>query len=168
MFAMPPAGPSDRFDVASATAPAPNDVADRLAIRALIDAYAHFADSRQPERQADLYVEGGRTLVFPDPAVDEPAQVLTTRDEHLEGFGALKQYVATTHFNGQSVALIDGDTATGESYCLAHHVLEAGTGRQLIVMAIRYRDVFTRADGAWRFAERRLFIDWTETRPLAS
>ena len=153
------------FDIVSATVPSAAEVSDRLAIRALVDAYAHFADTRQPERQADLYAEGGRTLVFLGPAGD-PAQVLATRAEHLEGFRALAQYSVTTHFNGQSVALVDGDAATGESYCLAHHVLEADSGRQLIVMAIRYHDTFARTDGVWRFTERRLYLDWTETRPL--
>ncbi|QAY72492.1 nuclear transport factor 2 family protein [Agromyces protaetiae] len=152
------------------TTPAADEVADRLAIRALVDAYAHFADTRQPEQQADLYADGARTFVF-TPASDEPVQVLTTRAEHVEGFGVLEQYAITTHFNGQSIVTFDGAAgadASGESYCLAHHVLEGDTdgGRQLIVMAIRYRDAFTRVDGAWRFAERRLHIDWTETRAL--
>ena len=37
-------------------------------------------------------------------------------------FENLNRYEATTHFNGQSTIVLDGDRATGESYCLAHHV----------------------------------------------
>ena len=37
-------------------------------------------------------------------------------------FGDLNQYAATMHFNGQSTIYLDGDRATGESYCLAHHL----------------------------------------------
>lgn len=144
---------------------AAREAADRLAIRELVDAYAHHADRRRPERQAALYDEGARTLVYTsDPATSEPVQVLTTRSEHVEGFRALSRYVATTHLNGQSTVALDGDRAVGETYCLAHHLLRTEEGRSLTVMAIRYEDAFVKRDGAWLFAERRLVVDWTDTR----
>lgn len=143
----------------------PKEAGDRLAIRELIDTYAHCADRRLPEQQADLYADGGRTLVYQG-AGSEPVQVLTTREEHVAGFRTLSQYVATTHFNGQSIIALDGDTATGEAYCLAHHILENERGRSLIVLAIRYEDAFAKKDRVWRFVQRNLIIDWNDTRPL--
>jgi hypothetical protein len=143
----------------------PEEAADRLAIRELIDAYAHFADRRQPEQQAALYAEDGRTLVYTDPAASDPTQVLTGRAEHVDGFRTLSQYAATMHFNGQSSVTLDGDRATGRSYCIAHHLLDTERGRTLLVLFIRYEDTFTRRDGGWRFAERRLLIDWSDSRP---
>jgi hypothetical protein len=142
----------------------PEEAADRLAIRELIDAYAHFADRRLPDEQAALYADDGRTLVYDDPTASEPAQVLTGRAEHAEGFGVLSQYAATMHFNGQSSIALSGDRATGETYTLAHHLLGAGEGRTLLVMFIRYEDSFIKRDGTWRFAERKLHIDWTDSR----
>jgi SnoaL-like domain len=139
--------------------------ADHRAIRALIDAYAHFADRRRPEEQAALYAEDGRTFVYHgDPSTSEPVQVLVGRAEHAEGFKVLSQYVATTHFNGQNTVTLDGDRATGETYCLAHHLLETDGSRTLIVMSIRYEDTFVKQGGTWLFAERKLIIDWTDTR----
>ncbi|MFE3292130.1 nuclear transport factor 2 family protein [Rhodococcus sp. NPDC059234] len=74
-------------------------------------------------------------------------------------------YHATTHFNGQSTVTIDGNRATGESYCLAHHVSIDDSGRRtLMIASIRYLDEFVRHEGNWLFAERRLMVDWTETR----
>ncbi|MDR1426785.1 MAG: nuclear transport factor 2 family protein [Bifidobacteriaceae bacterium] len=143
----------------------PQEAADRLAIRELIDDYAHCADFRQPEAQADLFAPGARTLVFMgEPG--EPAEVLTTREEHVEGFSALSQYAATTHFNGQFTITLDTDGlgARGEGYCLAHHILETEGGQTLIVMSIRYEDRYSKLDGAWLFAERRLVVTWTDTR----
>ena len=61
---------------------------------------------------------------------------------------------------------LDGDRATGESYCLAHHVFSDDGERKLMTAAIRYQDTFAKADGTWRFAERRLYVRWTETRTL--
>jgi SnoaL-like protein len=147
------------------TAITDEEAADRLAIRELIDAYAHFADRRQPEAQAALYADDGRTLVYTDSGASEPAQVLTGRAEHVEGFRTLSQYTATMHFNGQSSINLDGDQATGETYTLAHHLLDTDAGRTLLVMFIRYEDRFVKREGTWRFAERKLLIDWTDSRP---
>jgi hypothetical protein len=33
-----------------------------------------------------------------------------------------------------------------------------------MVASLRYYDTFVKLDGAWLFAERRLIVDWTETR----
>ena len=33
-----------------------------------------------------------------------------------------------------------------------------------MVASLRYLDAFVKRDGTWLFAERRLFVDWTETR----
>jgi SnoaL-like domain len=81
-------------------------------------------------------------------------------------FDDLNQYVATMHFNGQSTISLDGNRATGESYCLAHHLAVAEDGqRTLMVASIRYLDEFVKQDGQWLFAERRLMVNWIDTRP---
>jgi hypothetical protein len=41
--------------------------------------------------------------------------------ELAEAFKVLENYEITTHFNGQSTVTLDGDRASGETYCLAHH-----------------------------------------------
>jgi hypothetical protein len=33
-----------------------------------------------------------------------------------------------------------------------------------MVASLRYLDTFVKRDGAWLFAERNLYVDWTETR----
>ena len=99
----------------------------------------------------------------------EPTQDLHGREALAPVFDALNAYLATTHFNGQSTVELDGDRATGESYCLAHHLTQDQDGsRTLMVASIRYLDTFVKQDGAWLFAERRLMVDWTDTRPSVS
>ena len=34
----------------------------------------------------------------------------------------------------------------------------------LMVASIRYLDQFVKQDGSWLFAERKLMVDWTDTR----
>lgn len=145
----------------------PPEVADRLAIRELVDAYAHCADRRDAEGQKSLFTEDTHFVVHMDGQGSEPTQVLDGREALTPVFEDLNRYAATMHFNGQSTIALDGDRATGESYCMAHHLSVGADGeRTLMIAAIRYDDVFVKQQGAWLFAERRLMVDWIETRPL--
>jgi ketosteroid isomerase-like protein len=144
----------------------PEEAADRLAIRELVDAYAHCADQRDATGQMALFTRDTRFLVFYDVTSAEPSQELRGRESLAPVFDDLNQYVATMHFNGQSTVSLDGDRATGESYCLAHHLKATKDGeRTLMVASIRYLDDFVKQDGRWLFAERRLMVNWIDTRP---
>jgi len=152
--------------MATHTALSPEQAADRLAIRELFDAYAHCADRRDARGQMDLFTEDTRFLVFMDATAAEPSQELHGRESLAPVFDNLNVYAATTHFNGQSAVSLDGDRASGEGYCLAHHLSLGEDGqRTLMIASIRYLDEFVKRDGRWLFAERRLMVDWTETRP---
>src|SRR3954451_25361062 len=95
----------------------------------------------------------------------EPTYALDGREALTPVFDDLNRYEATMHFNGQSTIALDGDRATGESYCIAHHLFTADGERRLMVAFLRYRDTFVKRGGNWRFGERELYVDWTETRP---
>jgi ketosteroid isomerase-like protein len=149
----------------SARQVSPEEAADRLAIRELIDAYAHCADRRDADGQKSLFTEDTHFVVYMEGEGTDPTQELDGREALTPVFADLNRYEATTHFNGQSAVAPDGDRATGESYCLAHHLFTEGGERKLMVASLRYLDTFVKSDGAWLFEERRLYVDWTETRP---
>jgi hypothetical protein len=65
-----------------------------------------------------------------------------------------------------TVLSLAGDRATGEAYTLAHHLTVDGASRSLMIAALRYGDTFAKKDGTWLFAERMLYVDWTEERAL--
>lgn len=134
----------------------PAEQADRLAIRELVDAYAHCADRRDAEGQKSLFTEDTRFGVYMDGQGSEPTQVLDGREALSPVFADLERYQATMHFNAQSTIILDGDRATGESYCIAHHLYTEGDKRMLMLAFLRYGDTFVRIDGAWLFAERNL------------
>ena len=145
------------------------EAADRLAIRELVDAYAHCADRRDAKGQMALFTEDTHFVVYMDTRNPEPTQDLHGRETLAPVFGALNAYAATMHFNGQSTVELDGDRATGESYCLAHHLSVGQDGqRTMMIASIRYLDEFVKQDDQWLFAERRLMVNWTETRPSAA
>jgi ketosteroid isomerase-like protein len=143
-------------------------LADQLAIRGLVDAYAYCADRRDATGQMTLFTEDADFLVYMDSRSPSPAQHFRGRAALAPVFDELNTYVTTMHFNGQSTAVLDGDHASGVTYCLAHHVKVDGSARSLMVAAIRYLDSFVKQDGAWFFSQRKLMVDWTETRPLGT
>jgi SnoaL-like domain len=106
-----------------------------------------------------LFTEDTRFVVYMDAKSDIPSQEFQARDALAPAFDNLNQYEATTHFNGQSTVVLDGSEATGVSYRLAHHVSVHGSERRLMIDSIRYLDRFTKINGVWYFAERKLLMD---------
>ncbi|HEX3540236.1 MAG TPA: nuclear transport factor 2 family protein [Acidimicrobiales bacterium] len=146
----------------------PTEGADRLAIRELFDAYAHCADTRDAEGQKALFTAETRFSVYMDGPGSDPSYVLDGREALSPVFDDLNRYEVTMHFNGQSVVSLDGDRATGDSYTIAHHVFTKDSRRQMMVAWLRYLDVFTKIEKTWYIAERKIILQWSETRPLGA
>lgn len=146
----------------------PAEAADRLAIRELIEAYAHCADRRDATGQMSLFTADTHFVVFMNAKDPKASQELHSREALAPVFADLNRYDATTHFVGQStIFTLQGDRATGEAYCLAHHVTVNGAKRHLMFASLRYIDTFAKIDGTWLFAERLLYVDWLEERALS-
>jgi len=146
----------------------PNEAADRLAIRELVETYAHCADRRDANGQMSLFTEDTHFVVYMNAKDPKPSQELHSREELAAVFADLNKYAATMHFVGQSTILtLTADRGTGEAYCLAHHLTIEGEKRRLMIAALRYYDTFVKVDGAWLFAERLLYVDWIEERAMS-
>jgi hypothetical protein len=146
----------------------PTEAADRLAIRELVEAYAHCADRRDAKGQMALFTADTHFVVYMNAKDPTPSQELHSREALAPVFADLNKYDATTHFVGQStIFTLTADRATGEAYCLAHHVTIDGTKRRLMLASLRYFDTVVKMDGVWLFAERKLYVDWMEERALA-
>jgi hypothetical protein len=115
-----------------------------------------------------LFTADTHFVVYMNAKDPSPSQELNSREALAPVFAALNQYDATTHFVGQSTVFeLTADRATGEAYCLAHHVTVEGSKRRLMLASLRYYDTFVKRDGSWLFAERLLYVDWQEERSLA-
>src|SRR6266852_5685307 len=146
----------------------PPEASDRLAIRELVEAYAHCADRRDATGQMSLFTEDTHFVVYMNAKDPTPSQELHSREALAPVFADLNKYDATTHFLGQStIFTLTGERATGEAYCLAHHVTVDDGKRRLMLASLRYLDTYVKIDGAWLFAERRLYVDWLEERALS-
>jgi hypothetical protein len=146
----------------------PSEAADRLAIRELVEAYAHCADRRDAKGQMSLFTPDTHFVVYMNAKDPNPSMDLRSREALAPVFADLNKYDATTHFVGQSTILtLTNDRATGEAYCLAHHVTVTDNKRRLMVASLRYLDAFVKTNGAWFFSERLLYVDWVDERPLS-
>jgi hypothetical protein len=146
----------------------PSEAADRLAIRELVEAYAHCADHRDAKGQMALFTEDTHFVVYMNAKDPKPSSELHSRAALAPVFDDLNKYAATMHFVGQSTILtLTSDRATGEAYTLAHHLTVDGGKRRLMIAALRYSDKLVKLDGAWLFEERLLYVDWIEERALS-
>ena len=135
------------------------EVADRLALRALVEQYAKGADNRSPELFGGAFTKDG--------------VLNTSRGEVIGGDAIaalapkLGRYKATMHMIGNHyVEFVDDDHATGETYCMASHVYDSEGVDRVYVMAIRYQDAYVRTANGWRMSARTLTLQWDEDRPL--
>ena len=119
---------------------------DRVALRYLVEAYARGCDARDADLLASLFTHGATLTV--NWTTRSPTTMHMPADIGRIPSG-LANYERTLHFVGNHWADIDGDSATGETYCFAHHIKEGNDH----VMAIRYQDRY-RARGG-RLEDRR-------------
>lgn len=132
--------------------------ADRLEIADLAATYAHAVDRRDFDLLHHVFVVDAR--------LDTGKGVREGIDQIVDAMQRLLRYEATFHLLGQQRLVGGPDTATGETYCDAHHLTLDGDARADTIMKIRYADEFVRTDVGWQIAARRLHVDWTEHRAL--
>ena len=146
---------------------ATDDTATRFELRSLAERYARGVDRRDD-------VDGFVALFLPDAVISIHDPSESTEPREIRGAERLARipesitrYPKTFHLLGQSTYDIGDGEATGEVYCIAHHLTPDQHGGTDHVMFIRYEDTYRPdAAGAWKFAHRRLRVDWTETRAV--
>lgn len=132
-----------------------------------------MSDAEVLRRCADLYALGAdrkdkdlwRSVLAEDCVIEGPGFSISGRDANLGSIDILGQmFRATQHRVHQVVATVEGDAASGETYCTADHLLKDQDA--VLSWAIRYQDTWRRESGEWRFVRRALVVDWEEVRPV--
>jgi hypothetical protein len=92
------------------------------------------------------------------------------KDLDLEAFIALgksilSNYTVTWHNTGNQLVEVDGDAAWAENYTISSHRIAAsaeGPERDFIAFG-RYIDRVEKRGGEWRFARRKMLLDYVRT-----
>jgi ketosteroid isomerase-like protein len=145
-------------------------VGDKWEIRLLIEAYASAVDRADGEAAAELFADDGELDMWLDPTRAEPTARRRGHDEIREALRQLEQFDATQHVIGNVWVdvEVDGETASGETQCTAHHVKHGDANVTDTVLYMTYVDAFARVAGRWRFARRELRVRWTSLLPVES
>jgi len=144
--------------------PAP-DPATYLALRVAAESYASGIDRRDTAKFLSAFHPEGRLHVHSPATAAEPSSQRDGHAELAEVTTIIQRYAQTCHFLGQSTYEVDGDEATGETYCLAHHLSPTLHGGDNLVMHIRYDEHLRKGtDGVWRYTDRGVLIDWMDRR----
>jgi uncharacterized protein (TIGR02246 family) len=133
-------------------------VDDHIAIQRLMYRYARCADQKDYAGFAEVFCE--------DAVFDFSGREVTPRSAIEAMMHVLDKYARTQHQVHNTLYEVEGDTATGETYCLAAHLLDQD-GRVLkIDMGIIYEDRLRRTAAGWRIALRKFQLLWTQTSPV--
>jgi hypothetical protein len=70
--------------------------------------------------------------------------------------------------NGQQAVTLDGDRATGTSYCLVVLIGTQGGKPVRQTMGVTYDDEYVRRGAAWLIAKRTSHFTWTDRAEVAA
>jgi hypothetical protein len=158
--------------VVGAQAPRGGDLAqriqqleDRAALKALVDTFSILADRKDVPRQVLLFTE--------DATVDsytggQRGSSLRGRQQIGEAFGAfLARFTTVYHMNGQQALTLQGDRATGTSYCLVVLIGTEGGRTVRQTMGVRYDDEYVRRGPSWLIDRRVSHFEWRDQAEVA-
>lgn len=127
--------------------------------------YASALDRVHPVAMADLFFSDGSVQIFDPGDASEPVRTFCGHEQLAVLPSLTGAYSRTFHFLGNVAYDIGEGEATGEVYCIAHHLTLAKHGGTDLATYIRYRDHYgLGADHSWRFRSRCILVDWHEVR----
>src|SRR5688572_13028110 len=141
------------------------ELEDRAALKALVDTFSILADQKDVQAQTRLFTEDATTETYRGGAL---VSQLQGRAAMGAAFGAfLANFQTVYHFNGQQTVTLDGDRASGASYCLVTLIGDEGGRRMQTTIGVIYNDDYVRENGRWLIARRRSVFDWEEKREVS-
>ena len=136
-------------------------IEDTLALKKLVDTFSNLADVKDVKSQMDLFTDDAEVIsktgnqTFHSKGKKEIEKAFT---DYL----ALFQIVY--HLNGQQTVEINGDHATGISYCF---VTLIGDGKKN-QSGVRYNDTYVKQNGKWLIKKRESNFMFTSVDPYNS
>jgi hypothetical protein len=145
-----------------------SETADLAEIRRLVDEYAIAMDTRDLSVFPRLFVPDGALVVR---ALGREKPLGIFQGPGPDGVGLIARllgelYAETLHHITSHAATIDGDRATGTTYCLAYHVVEHDDGSTALeTLGVKYGEQFIRTPDGWRMGVRDATRVWSQITP---
>ncbi len=130
-------------------------VADHFAIQRLMYRYARCADRKDYAGFAEVFCA--------DAVFELSGRLVTSLAAIQDMMLTLEKYASTLHQVHNTLYEVEGDIATGETYCLASHLLTDKADTLKIDMGIIYEDRLRRSAGDWLIERRTFNLLWSQT-----
>jgi hypothetical protein len=137
---------------AAGTAAHSQQFAHEWALSKLPHLYAQAIDRRDRAGLAELFTKDA--VFVSNLEVVQPYDWIMALPESLQ-----QRYVKTYHAVFNQTLTLDGNTASGELYCIAHHMYSEHGQDLSNDVRLRYQDRYRLGDdGRWRFTFRRVVV----------
>ena len=132
---------------------------DQLALKKLVDTLSNLADAKDIKSQMDYFIDDAIVCT-------KDGKNVYTFNGKAEIERAFTDFVASFdvvyHLNGQYTVDIDGDMATGVSYCFVTLIGDGKCNQS----GECYRDTYVKQNGCWLIKRRESNIMFTKTEDL--
>lgn len=137
-----------------------HELADRMAIKELIDRISMLGDKKDFESQVQLFSEDAVSETI---AEGQTILRIAGRKEMAQAFTKFLRGMETVyHFNGQQVIAINGDNAKGTSYCFITLIGNEDGKKIKNTIGATYEDDYIRVNKQWLVAKRVGRFEWQE------
>jgi hypothetical protein len=130
------------------------------ALKNLVDTFSNLADQKHVDKQILLFTEDATVESF---FGEQMVSSLAGREQIGAAFaGYLGNFDTVYHHNGQQTVELQGDTATGVSYCLVVLIGMENAKRIKNTSGVYYHDHYVRRGGEWLIDKRVSHFTWQE------
>lgn len=135
-------------------------IEDRIALKNLVDTFSVLADVKDVSNQVLLFTENA---VVESISGGKSGATFTGRKQIGDAFsGFLSLFDVVYHTNGQQTLTLNGDKASGISYCTVTLIGNENDKRMKTTMGVIYHDEYVLENGHWLIAKRQSNFTWTE------
>lgn len=141
------------------------EIEDRMALKELVDQFSILSDVKNAQDQALLFTEDAVVETY---VGDQLTITLKGREQIAEVFGNFLNSLETVyHINGQQTLELNGNNATGVSYCQVTLIGDENGKKMITNHGVYYKDNYMKdSNGKWLIAKRKSTFHWTEKRVL--
>lgn len=141
-----------------------SQIEDRLALKTLVDEFSILADKKDVAAQMNLFTENATVESFRNGVSNSK---LIGKEEIGNAFSNfLSLFETVYHINGQQTMNINGDKASGISYCLVVLIGEQEGQKMKTTLGVSYEDEYIKQNGKWLIANRKSYFNWQEVTPI--
>lgn len=141
-----------------------NEIEDRIALKNLVDTFSILADVKETQKQTLLFTDNATVETYIN---GQQVANLKGRKEIGDAFANfLKMFETVYHINGQQSVTINGDKASGISYCMVTLIAVENGKKMKTSIGIYYNDEFAREGGHWLIAKRKSIFTWQDKQEL--